>query len=198
MASLDHDLCGVELSDERRGVSRGVICRGAQPRSRSTDEARCDCPRARLWLRGGWDWETRIVIGAEPQRVPAVGAIALWLRAGGDAVAYPLRTDGASTALDSTFELGTVSATFDPYAAARVERGALVVSFPTDDGAVYPGERPFATVLEVEVVPGTVERIELAPVVDPCAEARREDTALIVSGFVLRVVVQTYCSEFAV
>ena len=26
---------------------------------------------------GGWDWETRVVVGAEAQRVPAIDAYAL-------------------------------------------------------------------------------------------------------------------------
>lgn len=41
------------------------------------------------------------MIGADAQRVPAVDANALWLRTESDAVAYPLRTVGSSTVLDS-------------------------------------------------------------------------------------------------
>ncbi len=142
---------------------------------------------------GGWDWEARVVVGAEAQRVPAVDAYALWLRTETDAVAYPLR-DGM---LESSFEAASVPPSFDLYASARTQPGALVVTFDPDDAQVYPGERAFPVSLDVEVVSGTVESVELAPVVDPCAEPRGEDLAVIVSGFVIRTAVQTVCYEFA-
>jgi hypothetical protein len=154
----------------------------------------------------------------------AMTAMWLSVRGGAGDLAYPLRLEGTDVVLDSAFDGAALPIRFEPYATPlAMRRASLAVPLrapsgsrsPTDE---LPGEIEFSAKLELTILGGEEPvrmPLELRPVFDPClllytsfddqvppiapnasGQAIDQDATQIQIGpFVLRVVVQTYCSE---
>jgi hypothetical protein len=167
-----------------------------------------------------YDWEAQVVVGVESQRVPASAlpdaSTAMWLsvRGGAGDIAYPLRLEGNELVLDSAFDGSALPVRFEPYVTPLAMRRASIAvplrppigeRSPTD---VLPGELEFSAKLEITVLGGEEPvkmPLELRPVFDPClllytsfddeVPPIEPNATPNVGPFVLRIVVQTYCSE---
>ncbi|MBA3458878.1 MAG: hypothetical protein H0T46_02885 [Deltaproteobacteria bacterium] len=151
-------------------------------------------------------------------------ASAMWLsvRGGAGDIAYPLRLEGSDLVLDSAFDGAALPVRFDPYVTPLTMRSASIAvplraaigkRSPDDE---LPGELEFSARLELTILGGEEPLrmpIDLRPSFDPClllytsfddqvppidsggVAVEQDVTQIKVGPFVMRVVLQTYCSE---
>lgn len=153
-----------------------------------------------------WDWESRAVVGAEAQRVPAVLADAAWLSISGESgdVVYPLHAEGTDLVLDSPFVAGDLATRYDHYDGAVMRSGVLVVpldgTFPKPPPDKYPGDQDlhgrFALVVRDTAGATLAEkRVDLRDMIDPCGTTPITPLTETIAELVVQILIQVSCQE---